>query len=163
MKLFTWREIAEVIGITAIVASLVFVGLEMRQSRDIAIGEGNLANAAVQIERNNAISEYSDIWSRGNAGEPLSSNEVVIFQNLVKNTEIHAFMEAMRLLRVDFDEAADRVTAEFSLFLFQNPLARQVWTETEDNRAKHLPSSAARVNWNSLVRTNLARFDQETK
>ena len=32
-----WKDIAEIIGIAAIVASLVFVGLELRQSQQIAI------------------------------------------------------------------------------------------------------------------------------
>lgn len=32
-----WKDIAELVGITAIVASLVFVGLQMRQTHDIAL------------------------------------------------------------------------------------------------------------------------------
>jgi len=35
----TWKEIAEFVGIAAIVASLVFVGLELRQSRQIAVAD----------------------------------------------------------------------------------------------------------------------------
>lgn len=34
-----WKGIAELIGVTAIVASLIFVGLELRQSRQIAIAD----------------------------------------------------------------------------------------------------------------------------
>ena len=33
----SWKEIAEFIGIAAIVASLLFVGLQLKQSQDIAI------------------------------------------------------------------------------------------------------------------------------
>ena len=47
MKKTDWKVFAELIGFVAIVASLVFVGIELRQSRAIAIGEGNLANAGV--------------------------------------------------------------------------------------------------------------------
>ncbi len=32
-----WKDIVEVVGIAAIVASLIFVGLEMRQTRAIAL------------------------------------------------------------------------------------------------------------------------------
>ena len=39
MKKFDWKALAELIGIAAIVASLIFVGLQMKQSRDIAIAE----------------------------------------------------------------------------------------------------------------------------
>lgn len=45
MKFKVWNEIAELIGIAAIVASLVFVGLQMRQDHVIArseLGAGSL-------------------------------------------------------------------------------------------------------------------------
>jgi hypothetical protein len=34
-----WKDIAELIGIAAIVASLIFVGLQMKQSHDIALAD----------------------------------------------------------------------------------------------------------------------------
>ena len=37
MKFTDWRATAELIGITAIVASLIFVGLQLKQSQEIAI------------------------------------------------------------------------------------------------------------------------------
>ena len=40
MKSIGWKAAIELLGIAAIVASLVFVGLELRQSREIAIAEG---------------------------------------------------------------------------------------------------------------------------
>ena len=39
MQRTNWKDIAELIGITAIVASLIFVGLEMRQTRALAMAE----------------------------------------------------------------------------------------------------------------------------
>ncbi len=36
MNRISWKEIAEIIGVAAIVASLVFVGLQIRQSDTIA-------------------------------------------------------------------------------------------------------------------------------
>ena len=37
MKQTNWKDIAELVGITAIVASLIFVGLQMKQSQEIAL------------------------------------------------------------------------------------------------------------------------------
>jgi hypothetical protein len=37
MKSTSWKDIAELIGISAIVGSLIFVGLQMKQSHEIAI------------------------------------------------------------------------------------------------------------------------------
>ena len=39
MKIEDWKSVAELVGIAAIVASLVFVGLQMRQSQEIAIAQ----------------------------------------------------------------------------------------------------------------------------
>jgi len=45
VKTTNWKDTAELIGITAIVASLVFVGLQMKQSQDIAIAAQYQARA----------------------------------------------------------------------------------------------------------------------
>jgi len=152
-----WRELAELVGILAIVASLVFVGLEMRQSREIAIGEGNLANAALQIERNNAIIGNSDVWVRGNTGVHLTEAEIVVFENLVRNAHIQALMEHQRLRRLDFDEAAASVRMQFSMFLFQNPGARKAWIRMEGSET---PQSSLRADWARQVRSNLEKMDR---
>ena len=41
----TWRSIAEMIGISAIVASLIFVGLQLKQSQEIALASQYQARA----------------------------------------------------------------------------------------------------------------------
>jgi len=160
LNLTNWRELVELLAIVAIVASLVFVGMELRQSRAISISEGNLANAEIQIERNNAINDHSIIWTRGNSSEPLADNEVVIFHNLVRNAAIHGFMEYARLHQLDFDEAAVSVTAQFSVFLFQNPRAREVWNQDEEYMAKHFPPPVSHARWRDDVRQNLTKLDQ---
>jgi 1,4-alpha-glucan branching enzyme len=50
MKYTNWKDAAEIIGIAAIVASLLFVGLELRQSQQIAIGTQYQERAAIAIE-----------------------------------------------------------------------------------------------------------------
>ena len=39
MKDTNWKDIAELVGVAAIVASLIFVGLQMRQSHEIALAD----------------------------------------------------------------------------------------------------------------------------
>ena len=39
MKKTDWKDIAELIGIAAIVASLIFVGLQMKQDQQIAVAQ----------------------------------------------------------------------------------------------------------------------------
>ena len=75
MKSLSWKSLAELIGMAAIVGSLIFVGLQIRQEQVIALSELNLSLLASQIELNNSISDNADIWVRGNAGEELSQAE----------------------------------------------------------------------------------------
>ena len=46
----SWKDTAELIGITAIVASLIFVGLQMRQSQEIAIADQYQDRADAALE-----------------------------------------------------------------------------------------------------------------
>ena len=50
MKTNNWKDIAELVGIAAIVASLVFVGLQMRQSQGIAIANQYQNRADTALE-----------------------------------------------------------------------------------------------------------------
>jgi hypothetical protein len=61
MRETDWKDIAEFVGIAAIVASLIFVGLEMRQSQEIAIADQYQARAEIALDnwrdrKDNAIS-----------------------------------------------------------------------------------------------------------
>ena len=51
MKHYDWKSIAELVGIAAIVASLVFVGLQLKQSQEIAIADQyqNRSDAALEF------------------------------------------------------------------------------------------------------------------
>jgi hypothetical protein len=52
MKRFSWSDLAEAIGHVAIVASLIFVGLQLMQSQDIAIASQYQDRAAAAVEYN---------------------------------------------------------------------------------------------------------------
>jgi hypothetical protein len=54
MNSTNWKDIAELVGISAIVASLVFVGLELRQSHEIAIAAEYQERATSIIDQYNA-------------------------------------------------------------------------------------------------------------
>ena len=71
MKNASWKDIAELVDMTPIVLSLLFVRLQLRQSRQVAVEE-RVNNTT---ERKNAIRELivanADIWQRACAGEQL--------------------------------------------------------------------------------------------
>jgi hypothetical protein len=60
MKPGNWRDVAELIGIAAIVASLVFVGLQMKQTHEIALSSAYQARSAISIEMYGRYEELSE-------------------------------------------------------------------------------------------------------
>ena len=55
MKSIGGKDIAECVGFTAIVASLIFVGLQLKQSQEIAIAETFLSILSSEIEATTGI------------------------------------------------------------------------------------------------------------
>jgi hypothetical protein len=160
-----WKDIAELVGITAIVASLVFVGLQMMQARDIAISDGNLANAANKVERNNAILEHPDVWARGSAGEELNEADAVIFRYLVQNTIDITFFEVVRMRRLGADNIAEGLVADFAAFLLEHPGMRKMWVEEELRTQRYreqlsVADNSSHTSFAAEVRSYLARLDQ---
>jgi hypothetical protein len=50
MKRFNWRDLAEIIGFASIVGSLIFVGMQLRQSQQIAIASQYQVRATTAVE-----------------------------------------------------------------------------------------------------------------
>ena len=130
----SWKETAELVGIGAVVASLVFVALQIRQSQDIAIAETRATRQASLVELNNGIAEHADTWAKGISGEPLSPAEQVVFERLVNNLHYQYWTSFDRTRRFGQETSLALTVADFAMFLYDNPGARRVWTEYVDGR-----------------------------
>ena len=75
-----WKDIAELVGITAIVASLLFVGLQMRQEQAIARYQGHSDFNSTMLEYARVINDNRDVWIRGLSGGELTPEEQVSFE-----------------------------------------------------------------------------------
>ncbi len=84
MKTETWKQIAEAIGVAAIVGSLIFVGLQIRQEDDIARLELIDRSTDQQRELQQWIADNADLWMRGCAGSDLNEAEEAVFQSIVR-------------------------------------------------------------------------------
>jgi len=78
-----WKTIAELIGIGAIVASLIFVGMQMRQAQEIAIADGYSDLSASTYARSELISSHSTLIAKANRGDQLSDAEQISLQQFV--------------------------------------------------------------------------------
>jgi len=162
-----FNEIAELVGIVAIVSSLVFVGLQMQQSHRIALSEHHLQLVANQIAADDAIAEHPDIWVRGNAGKDLEPQEFAIFAGQVRNLADITYytIEIDRLMGLN--DAASVDVMEFALYVYENPGAYEVWLDREEElaglRALLNPDQTFSQEWTDLVKTAIAHIEEAEK
>ena len=166
MKSNNWKDFAELIGIAAIVASLMFVGLQMRQAEVIAKSDMAASYLANRIEMHAAINEHPDIWVRGNRGEKLEEDESAIFSRQVFILNDEAYFSVQVSIIWGQSEEADLDAAIFAAYLHENPGARRVWRAREDwlmnYRSQVVPGEQTTSDWIQRIESNMALFDRTT-
>ena len=158
------KEITELLGFGAVVASLVFVGIELRQSQNIGMAEGYSAIFAARAAASNSIREHIDLWEKGTAGEDLNESDAAIFAILVNQLNEAATQAYLYTERIAGTDEAKIHAQDFAGFLYNNPGARAVWNAREDNlmavRRLSLDDSAYENTWTAAVRSYLNKLDQ---
>jgi hypothetical protein len=166
MKSASWKDVTELVAIIAILASLVFVGLQLSQAEVIARSEINFAILDTQIEVSNAISAHPDVWAKGNSGENLQPAEAIIFSEQIRNLNnfFYATVRYSDLMDLDWK---DSDLSQFAAFLYENPGARQVWRDREDRlkvyRGLGDPGEVFTSDWVNAIEAKLDVFDQASK
>ena len=160
-----WKSYAELLGLTAVVASLIFVGLELRQSQAIAEAEMTSNALANIIEVRNSIIGNAEIWNKGNENKELTPVEEVIYAELVGliNDRFYFSVEQQELLAIEEFEGLD--VAEFAGFLYENPRALHLWRAKEERLAKYRgivrPNEQLTSEWITKVESALTKFERD--
>lgn len=131
-----WKVIAESIAMMAIVLSLVFVGLQLKQSQVIARNEIDGQFLENRIEAVGQINDHVNVWVRGLAAEKLSVDDAAVFENLLININDITFFTASNHFNLGSNEDARINIDDFAIFLHQNPGARRVWEARESQLAE---------------------------
>lgn len=126
-----FNEVAELLGMVAIVASLIFVGMQLRQSQRIALAEVEAANSATSIELASLLSDHSEVWVRGIAGEELEGADAEVFESIMVTLSDSAYSKQEQFRLLGDDQLAGAVVHEFAAYLHDRPGARRAWTERE--------------------------------
>jgi len=83
MKAADWKDIAELVGIVAIVASLLFVGLQLKQSHEIALATQYQARAEATMNLHLASIEADWVAPipalRNGVSDELSARDINVF------------------------------------------------------------------------------------
>jgi hypothetical protein len=126
MKSVTWKDIAELLGMTAIVASLIFVGMQLSQERDIARRESRTDFVASTVEIARLFSDNRTEWVKGLRGDSLTENEQVTFNALVRVFYVERYNRYERR-KLNFNRGLmpEEVPRFVALYMYQYPGLRQ--------------------------------------
>jgi hypothetical protein len=126
MKSTNWKDVAELIGIAAIVASLLFVGLQMQQEQEIAISETHssvtqtIGALAVMMESS------SDIWAKGLDGAELSIADQTVFFAMAEAVETYFINMYLRFFRLDIGDP-NQFARNWAYALYIHPGLRRAY------------------------------------
>lgn len=98
-KLNDWLQ---VLGMAAVVASLVFVGLQLKQSEEIALAEVYESAAARGVEQRALIAAHADTWHKACLGGQLSAPEQMIAGSIYFNYVQNSFNSWSRYQETGF-------------------------------------------------------------
>ena len=82
MKTEQLQDWLQIVGLLGVIASLIFVGQQIKQDRNIAIGDGWLQYTDTQVTLSQLIIDNVDIWVAGLAGEELSPIDRVKYNQI---------------------------------------------------------------------------------
>ena len=125
-KLNDWMQ---VIGIFALVASLIFVGVQLQQDRTLAVVDSMYARAQTVVGLGELVSNNNDVWVNGLAGEELSGPEKAIFQAIVESVEAHFVSRYTRLVRIGGPMSPADVVSDYAFAIYMHPGLRESWFE----------------------------------
>lgn len=145
MKFREWNEIAELVGIIAIVASLVFVGLQMRQDHIIARSElaaGSFESLA-SLRREMTEPEFAATYAK-----MLEQPEQL---TTVEQLQVNAYLDAAKFLIIRECYLYERgiftectvVVRQYGPYFFGNSYAQAWWRLQSPKNLRFLAAGVA--------------------
>jgi hypothetical protein len=163
MKAGNWKFTIELIGIGAIVASLVFVGLQLQQEQQIAVVDTFGAVAEAGMNLSTQVGENMEIWQKALEGDELTTEEYGVFIGLFNAVMIHYQQNFVRLSMLgSFDPGATASEFAYALYIF--PGMKSAFEEvTENRRAKQEARNLARIagQFETIIVSSLAKYEEE--
>lgn len=130
MRKLDWKETAELLGIFAILASLIFVAMQLQQQEKLLQVELRSNMVANYMTVNGFIIENPDIWIRGNAGEELTATEREVYFRLLTNYNDHHF-QLIEMFKTIHPDLVEQIFGMYAGFLSRNPGAYRLWLERD--------------------------------
>ena len=124
----------QVVGLFGVLGGLIFVGLQLRLDRQAAVTEAVAQATDVRLYWAELMSNSSEVWVKGIAGEPLSPAEAAEFESLASALEISYFRNWFASIQLGDGRNADRAARDLAMDLYANPGLMQHWRRSESNQ-----------------------------
>ena len=134
MKTANWRDLAELIGIAAVVVGLLLVFQELRQSQSIARAQLNSSQmeALLDLNHREMDGEFSQIWVKSRT-QPENLT-------LVEQHQVDAYLQSVLLIyrrelanyRLGIFEEWESLVNPAASYYFGEGYGRQFWAEQRD-------------------------------
>ena len=152
MSKVDWKTAVEIVGISAIVVSLVFVGLQVRQDREIAVAQNMLSVVEAKKHWVEVMTPNSSIWLKANSEMALTPEEREIYWWMAHALEVQYFVDWFRAEQVPGANSADNFAYAFALVLDRNPGLLDYWHQKLDEWALQTEYSGVEVDgWSDSV------------
>lgn len=129
------------IGIAAIVASLLFVGLQMRQEQNIASAQIWSERNQVRAELANLIYANPQIWTNGLRGSDLSESDTVRFEAMAF---LYFYKESAQYGQRDLGispEPEHLIAKSLANMIWSYPGLRNVWSRWRSGHLIRSPNN----------------------
>jgi hypothetical protein len=162
MKKAHWKETAELIGIVAIVASLIFVGFQLKQDRDVAFAESAQSLESSAADLNALLAEHAAVWVKARNEEKLSEAELEVMKRLVDALHRRARYSAQQRRTLGMPGIA--ALRDLAILLYESPGARRIWEEHTENEAMYFdhlnPDDDFRRRYRNEILAELNKLDE---
>ena len=123
-----WKNILEGLGVLALVASLMFVGFQLQQDRNLAAAQVIVNADAVRNELLALIVENREVWLRGLEGEELATADEIAFQAIAA-AHFHRYLGISQRFELLGVSGHERVAERYAFSIHQFPPLRQLFMQ----------------------------------
>jgi len=158
----TWKGLAETIGVSAIVASLIFVGLQIRQEQNVAVSQIYQTTMAAQVEIHIAMVEHAELLAKARNADELTEAEKIAVEELIEMWAARSFFEFISARRIEDGDWSGPVNI-FAFLLTDHPGLQQLWSEKmlrKEEFYTQFNQGTAFFEFNDQVRQKLASLQR---
>lgn len=152
-----WKDLIEGAGVFAIVASLIFVGWQVRQERQIAGAELVSASDMTVLELSKFVHENREIWAKGIMGEELSEFETISFHAMAATYDQFMSGRNFRGRRLDLLSPGN-VARNYALALYSFPGLRLYFKNKIERRKLQDSAFGTDFASDSTFRTEIQKY-----